>query len=86
MQTLREIRESRGLTQGQVAEALEEKGKSYRSGRRIVSQWEKGNVRPALSTIPTLAAVLGVSVEKVVEAVEACQSPPLDASDPEKPP
>jgi transcriptional regulator with XRE-family HTH domain len=84
METLRNIREQRGLTQDQVAHLLAEKGKSYRSGRRIVSQWENGNVRPSLATIPTLAAVLGVSVERIVGAVEASQH--TDNDDPDKPP
>lgn len=82
METLRDIREQRGLTQEQVADALGEKGKSYRSGRRIVSQWEKGRVRPSLSVVPTLAAVLGVSVERVVSAVERSQ--PAENQDPDK--
>ena len=84
MTNLRNIREERGLTQDQVVALLVSRGKSYRSGKQLVSAWERGVARPPISVVPTLAAVLGVSVAQVVEAVEASQV--ADNDDPDKPP
>lgn len=54
---LRELRESRGLTQAQLAHLL---GKSWET----ISNFERGKTLPSLVTLEQLAGVLGVSMRE----------------------
>lgn len=57
---LREVRKERGLTQGQLAEAL---GVSQKS----ISRWENGKTMPDYSLLPSICEVLGINVAELSE-------------------
>lgn len=56
------LRNSKGMTQEQLAEALD-------VDKTAVSHWENRIARPALSRIPELARVLGVKVDRLIDAM-----------------
>lgn len=58
---LREVRKERGLTQGQLAEAL---GVSQKS----ISRWENGKTMPDYSLLPSICEVLGINVAELLAA------------------
>lgn len=60
---IRRLRESRGLTQQELA------GKIYVSGR-AVSKWETGKGFPDISLLEPLAKALGISVTELLSGVD----------------
>lgn len=70
MATLAMLRVRAGLTQGDVARAL-----SVTQG--AVSVWERGDGKPKLSKIPTLAKLYGTSEQTVLAA---CMEKPPKSS------
>lgn len=59
MQTLREIRIAKGMTQEQLAQAL-----GVTQG--AIAQWENGQAHPAYNKLAKLTAVLGVSADELI--------------------
>ena len=59
---IREMRVAKELTQDQLAAAV-----GVTQG--AVVQWENGTTAPRFRTLPRLAEVLGVPVDKLVEAI-----------------
>lgn len=60
--TLKSLRLKAGLSQAQLAKALE-------TSQPQVAKLEKGGVDPQLSTLKKLASALGVSIDQVAEAL-----------------
>ncbi len=59
MKQLKELRESRGLTQKQLAELVG-------TTQQTVGRWENGKAEPSLSTLSDLAMIFGTSVDSVL--------------------
>lgn len=57
-ETIKRLREARGLTQARLAEVLQVSGKT-------VSKWETGRGLPDISLVEPLAAALGISVPEL---------------------
>ena len=72
MQTLRSLRRARDLTQIQVAKALG-------IGQGAVQKWENGVNSIPSKRLPRLAALLGVSVAELAEALPDTSEPPAGA-------
>jgi transcriptional regulator with XRE-family HTH domain len=64
-QRMAELRSQRGMTQAQLADSLELK-------QQVIASYETGRRRPPASLLPSLARVLGVSVEELLG-----QAPPV---------
>lgn len=64
METLREIRKLKKLTQIDVAKAL-------KVGQSTVATWESGIGYPRTDKLLELSVLLGVSVEDVIKAIGA---------------
>ena len=62
MATVKEYRVKAKLTQGELAERM-------KVSKSAVSMWESGKRTPKLSTLKVLAALLGVTVDELVNAV-----------------
>lgn len=60
---LRELRETKGLLQRELAELV---GMS----QSTVARWEAGDREPTLQTLPQLADVLGTSIDDLVRTTE----------------
>ena len=58
---IKELRQSAGLTQAQLAFRLDLKSPS------TVTMWETGDRKPPSTVLPRLAQVLGVSVDALYE-------------------
>lgn len=58
---IKELRQSAGLTQAQLAFRLDLKSPS------TVTMWESGDRKPPSTVLPRLAQVLGVSVDALYE-------------------
>lgn len=61
MKTLAELRATAGLTQAEVAKALD-------VTQCAISFWERGDGKPKLSKIPLLAKLYGVSEQTILSA------------------
>lgn len=61
------LRKERGMTQRELAEKLNVSDKA-------VSKWERNVACPDIATVPKLAAVLGVSVEEILNAQPKAES------------
>ncbi len=59
---LRQLRLRRGLTQQEVANALN-------VTKASISHWELGQRQPSVETVAQLASVLGCSLSDVVDAI-----------------
>jgi len=59
---IREMRLEKNLTQEQLADIM-----GVTQG--AVVQWEAGNTFPRMKSVPKLAEVLGVPVDKLIEAL-----------------
>lgn len=70
MATLAGLRARAGLTQAEVAKALD-------VTQGAISFWERGNGKPRLSKIPTLAKLYGTS-EQII--LSACIEKPAQSS------
>ena len=55
---IKELRKSAGLTQIQL-------GQQVGVGQASVSEWEAGTQMPRVELLPTLARVLGVTIDKL---------------------
>lgn len=66
---IRECRRAADITQEQLASRLGVR-------QNVVSKWEKGRARPAISALPALAWALGVSVDRLLQGLH----PQYDAS------
>lgn len=76
--TLHELRQTRGLTQEEVAQKLN-------VTRQAVSRWENGDTAPGIDTLKLIATAFGVSVESILELppmaiCQSCGMPLADAS------
>ena len=74
---LKELRESRGLTQARLAELLEVSPRGY-------NRWETGAAAPRLDTLVKIAEILNVTLDELVGRTEAIsqveiQNPKLQA-------
>jgi transcriptional regulator with XRE-family HTH domain len=65
-QALREVRESRHLTQAQLGESLD-------TDRQTVGRWERGKHMPDDEVYSKLPGVLGVSTHTFLDAVDRAQ-------------
>lgn len=74
MSKLRRLRASRGLTLQQVADILRERGHAYRSGRSLVSGWERGASTPPAAVIVDLAEVYSTTSDVVLDAINEARS------------
>ena len=74
---IREARLEKSLSLGQLASAV---GRSSSSVRR----WERGEVAPAASVLPKLAAILEVDIEDLRDDVAASTADPKKADPQEK--
>jgi transcriptional regulator with XRE-family HTH domain len=63
MATLHDLRQHTGLTQMALASKVG-------STPAQVSEWELGHVQPSIKYLRPLAKALGVSVERVLDAIE----------------
>lgn len=68
-QRILEARKARGLTQDDVAFQLRQRG--HKANGRSIRRWEAGAHAPHANIIPDLAAVLGVTIEKLYEQSES---------------
>lgn len=66
-QALRVARRAHGLSRGELADQL---GKT----RKTVDFYEQGRLQPSLRTLERMAAVLGISVEDLLEDVQASRA------------
>ena len=73
-ETISTIRKEKGMTQKDLAEQLGVTDKA-------VSKWERDVACPDISTIPKLAAVLGISVEELLNASSQTKKPPKQVTD-----
>lgn len=68
---IKSLRESRGLTQAQLGDAV---GVS----EKAVSAWETGKREPRMGTVEKLAELLGVAVSTFLCSEECCAAPTSD--------
>ena len=68
MVTIRQARKAAGLTQVQLAELL-----GVTQG--AVAQWENGQTHPSFGVLKPLAAVLGLTLEQLIEGDEDATIP-----------
>lgn len=61
---IKELRKSAGLTQIQL-------GQQVGVGQASVSEWEAGTQMPRVELLPTLAKVLGVTIDKLFTSESA---------------
>lgn len=61
---IKELRKSAGLTQIQL-------GQQVGVGQASVSEWEAGTQMPRVELLPTLARVLGVTIDKLFTSESA---------------
>ena len=61
---IRELREAKGLTGGDVADKLTLAGFPMTQG--AYSHWETGRVKPQWDAIPSLAKILGVPIRLLI--------------------
>jgi transcriptional regulator with XRE-family HTH domain len=76
-ESLRELRERRGLTQARLAELLEVSPRGY-------NRWETGAAAPRLDTLVKIAEILNVTLDELVGRTEptsqvVIQNPKLHA-------
>jgi len=76
-ETLKELREARGLTQARLAELLE-------ISPRVYNRWETGAAAPRLDTLVRIADILSVTLDELVGRTEpssevVIQNPKLQA-------
>ncbi len=62
-ETLKLLRESRGLTQARLAELIE-------ASPRVYNRWETGAAAPRLDTLVKIADILNVSLDELVGRTE----------------
>ena len=62
MSFIREARKAQGYTQQRLAELV-----GITQG--AVSQWEKGETRPAMKMLPALSKALGVPIDELVRGL-----------------
>jgi transcriptional regulator with XRE-family HTH domain len=67
-ETLRELRQSRGLTQARLAELLE-------VSPRVYNRWETDAVAPRLDTLVKIADILEVTLDELVGRTQPEESP-----------
>ena len=60
METIRNARLARGMTQEQLARLCE-------VTQGAVAQWENGNTHPAFEKLAKVANVLGITVDELIE-------------------
>lgn len=60
--SIKEFRESKSMTQSQLAEAIG-------VGRSTVAMWEIGKSVPRTTLLPAVAKVLGVPINKLIQAL-----------------
>jgi transcriptional regulator with XRE-family HTH domain len=60
MQTIKNARQAKGITQEQLAKAL-----GITQG--AVAQWEKGLTHPSFEMLPRLAAELEITVDELIK-------------------
>jgi transcriptional regulator with XRE-family HTH domain len=58
-----------GMTQADVAFRLRQRG--HKANERSIRRWESGQHAPHANMVPDLAAVLGVTIEKLYERSES---------------
>ena len=63
LKTLAELRQEKNFTQQQLAEKIN-------VSRKAISHYETGRAKPSLDVAVKLAKALGVSVEKIYEALK----------------
>jgi len=68
-QRIYEARDGRKLTQEDVAFGLRQRG--HKANGRSIRRWESGQHAPHANIVPDLAAVLGVTIEKLYERSES---------------
>jgi transcriptional regulator with XRE-family HTH domain len=66
-ETLKQLRESRGLTQARLAEMIE-------ASPRVYNRWETGAAAPRLDTLVKIADILNVTLDELVGRAEGPSS------------
>jgi transcriptional regulator with XRE-family HTH domain len=73
-ENIKNIRRKKGLTQ-------EELGRLLGVGKSAVSRWESGEREVTLGTMRSIAAALGVPLERLVEGLDSSDDPSVDEKD-----